>query len=163
MARLQEEIADGEDDAYLTATIHEIMRRRPVLINAEPRLVKKPVKIGGIEYPPGAVLILSAHLVHHDPVIYPDPFAFRPERFMESEGGQAPGTYTWLPFGGGRRRCLGASFAMLEMKIVLRAVHRGEPVGSGRRPARAAAQTLHHNQSFAWVRSHIAGTPERGG
>ena len=106
--RLYEEISDGEDDAYLTATIHEIMRRRPVLINAEPRLVKKPVRIGGVEYPPGAVLIVSAHLVHHDPAIYPEPFAFRPERFLESEGGQAPGTYTWLPFGGGRRRCLGS-------------------------------------------------------
>jgi cytochrome P450 len=120
--RLTEELDRGEDDAYLTATIHEIMRRRPVLINAEPRLVKQPIRIGGVDYPPGAVLIANAFLVHHDPDIYPDPFAFRPERFLESAGGQTPGTYTWLPFGGGRRRCLGASFAMLEMKIVLRAV-----------------------------------------
>jgi cytochrome P450 len=124
--RLTDELAGSEDDAYLTATIHEIMRRRPVLINAEPRLVEKPVRIGGVDYPPGAVLIANAFLVHHDPEIYPDPFAFRPERFLESAGGQgggrAPQTYTWLPFGGGRRRCLGASFAMLEMKIVLRAV-----------------------------------------
>jgi cytochrome P450 len=112
-----EEIDTGsEDDAYLTATIHEIMRLRPVLPNAEPRLVKQPVEIGGIVYPPGAVLIANAHLVHRDPAIYPEPLAFRPERFLE----QPPGTYTWLPFGGGRRRCLGASFAMLEMKIVLR-------------------------------------------
>ena len=60
----------------------------------------------------------NIYLVHHDPEIYPDPYAFRPERFLESE----PGTYTWIPFGGGRRRCLGASFATLEMDIVLRAV-----------------------------------------
>ena len=143
VGRLQQEIADGEDDAYLTATIHEIMRRRPVLINAEPRLVKKPVTIGGVEYPPGAVLIVSAHLVHHDPTIYPEPFAFRPERFLESEGGQAPGTYTWLPFGGGRRRCLGASFAMLEMKIVLRAVLEANTLSAvGERPERARRRSI---------------------
>jgi len=68
--------------------------------------------------------------VHHDPDIYPDPYAFRPERFLENQ----PGTYTWIPFGGGRRRCLGASFAMLEMKILLRAILREreiEPVGAG--------------------------------
>ncbi len=141
--RLYTEISEGEDDAYLTATIHEIMRRRPVLINAEPRLVKKPVTIGGVDYPPGAVLILSAHLVHHDPTIYPEPFAFRPERFLESEGGQAPGTYTWLPFGGGRRRCLGASFAMLEMKIVLRAVlSANRLVAVSERPERARRRSI---------------------
>ncbi len=114
---LHAELDDGSDDAYLTATINEILRRRPVLPNAEPRLVKQPIEIGGIEYQPGVVLIASAYLVHHDPTIYPDPYAFRPERFL----GQTPGTYTWIPFGGGRRRCLGASFALLEMKLVLRA------------------------------------------
>jgi cytochrome P450 len=114
--RLQEELDDGSDDAYLTATINEILRRRPVVPNAEPRLVKQPVQIGDIEYQPGVVLFASAYLVHHDAAIYPDPYAFRPERFLD----QTPGTYTWIPFGGGRRRCLGASFALLEMKIVLR-------------------------------------------
>ena len=114
--RLHEELDDGSDDAYLTATINEILRRRPVVPNAEPRLVKQPVQIGDIEYQPGVVLFASAYLVHHDAAIYPDPYAFRPERFLD----QTPGTYTWIPFGGGRRRCLGASFALLEMKIVLR-------------------------------------------
>jgi hypothetical protein len=116
--RLIAELDAGEDEAYLTATINEVMRRRPVLPNAEPRLVKQPVEIGGVVYPPGVVLIVNAQLVHHDPEIYPDPYAFRPERFLD----RAPGTYTWLPFGGGRRRCIGASFALLEMKVVLRAV-----------------------------------------
>ena len=109
---------DTDDDAYLTATIHETLRRRPVIPNAAPRLAKEPVEIGGFRYPEGVVLIPNAYLIHHDPDIYPDPYAFRPERFL----GESPGTYTWIPFGGGRRRCLGASFAMLEMKIVLRAV-----------------------------------------
>jgi cytochrome P450 len=116
--RLHDELGEGSDDAYLTATINEILRRRPVVPNAEPRLVKQPVEIGGVEYAPGVVLFASAYLLHHDPAIYPDPYAFTPERFLE----EPPGTYTWIPFGGGRRRCLGASFALLEMKLVLRAV-----------------------------------------
>ncbi len=143
--RLAGEFESDGDDAYLTATIQEIMRRKPVLMNAEPRLVKKRVEIGGVSYPPGVVLILSAFLVHHDPDVYPDPYSFRPERFMEPEGGQAPGTYTWLPFGGGRRRCLGASFAMLEMKIVLRAVIERNvlfPVGDRPETARRRSITI---------------------
>jgi cytochrome P450 len=115
--RLREQLDDPED-AYLTATVQEILRHRPVLPHAEPRLTMRPVEIGGFRYPPGVMLVAYAHLVHHDPAIYPEPQAFRPERFLE----QAPGTYTWLPFGGGRRRCLGASFALLEMKLAIRAV-----------------------------------------
>jgi cytochrome P450 len=78
----------------------------------------RPIEVGGWRYPPGACLVANTYLVHHDPEIYPDPYAFRPERFLD----ETPGTYTWIPFGGGRRRCLGASFALLEMKIVLPAV-----------------------------------------
>jgi cytochrome P450 len=115
--RLHDEL-DSDDDAYLDATINEILRHRPVLPNAEPRLVKQPIEIGPVTYQPGVVLLASAYLVHHDPAIYSEPYAFRPERFLE----QPPGTYTWIPFGGGRRRCLGASFALLEMRLVLRAL-----------------------------------------
>jgi cytochrome P450 len=124
LARLYDELGmDGDsDEAYMTATIQEILRHRPVLPHPEPRLTMRPVEIGGFPYPPGVVLVAYSHLVHHDPAIYPEPHAFRPERFIEREGGQAPGTYTWIPFGGGRRRCLGASFALLEMKLVVRAV-----------------------------------------
>jgi cytochrome P450 len=118
LGRLVEEIEGGEEDAYLTATIQETLRRRPVLPNVEPRLVKQPITVGGWDYEPGACLVPNAYLVHHDPEVYDDPYAFRPERFLESP----PGTYTWIPFGGGRRRCIGASFAMLEMKVVLRSV-----------------------------------------
>jgi cytochrome P450 len=117
MRRLMAEIDEGGED-YLEATIQETMRRRPVIPNAAPRLVKQPIEVGGWSYPTGVCLVPNAYLVHHDPEIYPEPYAFRPERFLETE----PGTYTWIPFGGGRRRCLGASFAMLEMRLILRAV-----------------------------------------
>ena len=115
---LHRELDAGSGDAYLNATINESMRRRPVLPNAEPRLTKQEVRIGDWTYPEGVVLGANAYLVHHDPLIYPDPYAFRPERFLDNP----PGTYTFIPFGGGRRRCLGASFAQLEMRVVLREV-----------------------------------------
>src|SRR3954452_3784977 len=117
-ARIVDEMRADDGDGYLTATIQEVLRRRPVLPNSAPRLAVKPIEVGGWEYPAGVALVPSAYLIHHDPEIYADPYEFRPERFLDS----SPGTYTWIPFGGGRRRCLGASFAMLEMKIVLRAV-----------------------------------------
>jgi cytochrome P450 len=107
-----------DDDAYVTATIQEALRRRPVLPNSAPRLVKQPIEVGGWAYAEGVCLVPNAYLVHHDADIYPEPYAFRPERFLDA----APGTYTWIPFGGGRRRCVGASFAMLEMRIVIRSV-----------------------------------------
>jgi cytochrome P450 len=115
--RLAEDAESGED-AYVTATIQETLRRRPVLPNVAPRLVKKPITLGGWDYPTDVLLVGNAYLVHHDPELYPDPYEFRPERFLD----ESPGTYTWIPFGGGRRRCLGASFAQLEMKLVLKAV-----------------------------------------
>ena len=117
-ARLVAELGAGTGDTYLSATITEILRLRPVLPNAEPRLTMREVTIGGFSYPPGVVLLAAAYLVHHDPELYDDPYAMRPERFLD----EPPGTYTWIPFGGGRRRCLGASFAIQEMKIVLAAV-----------------------------------------
>ena len=127
VARLAAETDAGEGEEYLTATVNEILRRRPVLPNAEPRLTKREVTIGGFTYPPGVALLASAYLVHHDPSIYPEPYAFRPERFL----GTTPGTYTWIPFGGGRRRCLGASFAVQEMKVVLREVARRFTIAPG--------------------------------
>lgn len=150
-ARLTAEIDGGESEEYLTATVNEVLRLRPVLPNAEPRLTKKPIKIGDFTYPAGVALLASAMLVHHDPDIYPEPFEFRPERFV----GRQPGTYTWLPFGGGRRRCLGASFALLEMKIVLRAVFEHcqlEPVG-GRETTRRRSITFSPSRG-ATVRLH---------
>jgi cytochrome P450 len=120
--------SDLDDDAYLTATVQEVLRRRPVLPLSAPRLVVQPIEIGGVRYEPGVCVVPNAYLVHHDATIYPEPYAFRPERFLE----QSPGTYTWIPFGGGRRRCLGAAFATAEMKVVLRAVlERARPRAAG--------------------------------
>ncbi len=135
LGRLVDEIDADDGDEYLTATIRETLRRRPVLPNNAPRLVAQPIEVGGWHYEPGVCLVPNAYLVHHDPDVYPDPYAFRPERFLD----QKPGTYSWIPFGGGRRRCLGASFATLEMQIVLRAVlgaYDLRPVAQRAEPAR---------------------------
>jgi cytochrome P450 len=157
LSRLVEEI-DAGGDVYLVATIQETLRRRPVLPNVEPRLVKQPIEVGGWSYPPGVCLIPNAYLVHHDPEIYAAPYEFRPERFLD----EPPGTYTWIPFGGGRRRCIGASFAMLEMEIVIRAVLAAcelRPAGGGTeaprrrnitiRPGRGGLAVLHERRSAA--------------
>jgi cytochrome P450 len=119
-ARLTAEIEAGAGDAYLTATINESLRLRPVLPQVEPRYLRKPATVGGFDYPRGVALIPAPYMLHHDPEIYPEPFAFKPERFLDN----SPGTYTWIPFGGGRRRCLGAAFAIQEMKIVVSEVMR---------------------------------------
>jgi cytochrome P450 len=110
--------AVADDTAYLEATVKEILRRRPVLPIAQPRRIKQPVEIGGHTYEPGPALIGCIYLVHHDARLYPEPYAFRPERFLDG----TPGKFSWIPFGGGVRRCLGASFAQLEMRIALKAI-----------------------------------------
>ncbi|MBS1860248.1 MAG: cytochrome P450 [Actinobacteria bacterium] len=114
LARLREEVEAGED-AYLTATIQETLRLRPV-ISIVIRRLTEAIELGGYDLPAGVAVVPSIHLVHRDPAIYPEPERFRPERFLEAP----PGTYTWIPFGGGVRRCLGAAFAQQEMAIVLR-------------------------------------------
>lgn len=113
---LSDALDRGEGEELLKATIQEIMRIRPVLPNAEPRVVNKPFRTSAWQYPVGATLYPSTYLLHHDPEMYPDPYTFRPQRFIE----KPPSTYTWLPFGAGRRRCIGASFAMVEMQSLLR-------------------------------------------
>jgi cytochrome P450 len=115
LAELRREVDSEDGGPYLNATVTEGLRSRPVLLNAMPRYVAKPVTIGGWDYEPGTSLVVNVYLIHHDPEIYPDPYTFRPERFLDEK----PGTYTWIPFGGGRRRCLGSSFALLEMKVVI--------------------------------------------
>jgi cytochrome P450 family 135 len=114
LARLREEQADGGSD-YLDAVIKETLRLRPVVPGVIRRL-QRPLTIGGMDLPAGVHIAPSIYLIHRRPDVYPDPEAFRPERFL---GDDVPGTYEWLPFGGGIRRCLGASFALYEMRTVL--------------------------------------------
>lgn len=118
--RLREVARSGEDpDGYLEATIHEGMRSRPV-IPIIGRRVTVPWRLGEYRLPPESSVLMSILLLHHREDVYPDPFAFRPERFV----GRKPGTYTWIPFGGGIRRCLGAALAMAEQRVVLEAISR---------------------------------------
>jgi cytochrome P450 family 135 len=114
LERLRDEVGNGSGE-YLTATIQETLRLRPVIAIVIRRLTE-PVEIGGYELPAGVSVTPCVYLVHRNPEIYPEPMRFRPERFLENP----PGTYTWIPFGGGVRRCLGASFAQFEMAVVLR-------------------------------------------
>jgi cytochrome P450 len=117
LARLQEEIAAGERDDYLDAVIKETLRIRPVV----PGVVRKltaPVTLGGYDFPAGVRVAPNIYLTHRRPDVYPEPERFRPERFIENP----PDTYSWIPFGGGVRRCLGAAFATYEMKVVIPAI-----------------------------------------
>jgi cytochrome P450 family 135 len=107
----------GGDDEYMDAVIKETLRLRPVAPIVIRKLIE-PMEVGGRLLPAGVAVVPCIHLIHRRPDLYPDPLAFRPERFLE----RAAGTYTWIPFGGGVRRCIGAAFAMFEMKQVLRAI-----------------------------------------
>jgi len=118
-ARLREEVRSGGGEDYVEATIHEAMRSRPV-IPIVGRRVRVPWRLGPWRLPAGAPVLVSVLLLHHRADLYPRPGEFRPERFLDVK----PGTYTWIPFGGGIRRCLGATLAMAEQRVVLRAVAR---------------------------------------
>jgi cytochrome P450 len=104
---------------YVEAAINEGMRVRPV-IPMIVRMVKRPWRFGEFVVAADTATSVSILGLHHRSDIYPDPNTFRPERFLDRK----PGTYTWLPFGGGIRRCLGASLAMAEQRLVLEAIAR---------------------------------------
>jgi cytochrome P450 len=117
-SRLAEEIRCSTTDDYLTATVHETLRHRPVFLFAIPRKVIAPIEIGGWTYRPPVHLAACTYLMHHNPELYPEPHCFKPERFL----GRSPQPRTWLPWGGGRKHCLGRHFAMLEVRTILRHV-----------------------------------------
>jgi cytochrome P450 len=108
---------EGED-SYLDAVVQETLRIRPV-IPAVLRQLRAPVELGGWRLPAGVTVMPAIVLLHADPALFPEPARFRPERFLDDGQGS---TYTWIPFGGGRRRCLGAAFASFEMRVALRTI-----------------------------------------
>ena len=116
---LKARLADG-DESYLDAVVKESLRMRPVIPGVG-RVVQgdEPFELAGYDIPPGIEINPSIAGVHRSAASYPHPREFRPERFL---GEDPPDTYTWIPFGGGVRRCLGASFALMEMRIVVRRV-----------------------------------------
>jgi cytochrome P450 family 135 len=130
LERLREETLAGEE-SYMTATIQETLRLRPV-ISIVIRRLTEPVELGGYSLPAGVAAVPSIHLIHRNPEIYHEPERFLPERFLDNP----PGTYTWIPFGGGIRRCLGAAFAQFEMAVVLRELVKRREI----RPANPASE-----------------------
>jgi len=135
------------DDEYLDAVIKETLRLRPV-VPAVVRRLQAPMTFGPWELPAGVHIAPSIYLMHRRPDIYPRPLDFRPERFLADP----PGTYEWIPFGGGVRRCLGASFALFEMKVVLGKVL--DTVRLRQTPRRTAESVTRRAITFA---------PSRGG
>ncbi|MDE3070647.1 MAG: cytochrome P450 [Acidobacteriota bacterium] len=112
--RLSTEIEEG-GNALREAAIREVQRMRPVIAFAG-RSVRRPFELGGYRLPVGTRILLAACLTHYDPDLFPHPDRFDPDRFVNA----TPDTYSWIPFGGGIRRCIGASFAQMEMDVVLR-------------------------------------------
>lgn len=160
LQRTEQAAADG-DDGWLDAVCKESLRVRPVLFEFGRKLTT-PVELAGHRIPAGHILAPSINLVHHSSRHYPDPDEFRPQRFLD----QRPDPAIWLPFGGGVRRCLGATFAQVEMRTVLREVLRrvelvpttapGEPVRPRHVtmvPRRGAMVTVRRRRAVA---NHVA-------
>jgi cytochrome P450 len=146
LARHPGALARCRDDAYLDATVKEVLRVRPVL-SITSRRVLQPWQVGGYTLPAGVYVSPCLYLAHRRPELWPDPTSFRPERFLDG----APEPYSWVPFGGGTRRCLGAAFATLELREVLRAV----AARFSLRPDRAAGERMR--------RRSVTLAPARGG
>jgi cytochrome P450 len=137
-ARAVAEARDGEG-VYIEAVVREALRLRPPFPLVG-RTALEPYEIAGVEVPPGTIVGPCIYLAHRRAQAFDEPDAFRPERFLDHR----PETYSWLPFGGGVRRCVGASFATLEMEVVLRAaLARVEPL-----PARAGRPERTQRRAF---------------
>jgi cytochrome P450 family 135 len=139
LERLISELEQG-NERYLNAVVKETLRRRPVIPIAA-RKALAPIELLGYQIPAKSVLMVAIYLIHGDPELHPEPKEFRPERFLDGdpEGG------TWMPFGGGVRRCLGAALAQYEMAVVLRTVleeAKLRPVGDADEPVARRRFTL---------------------
>jgi cytochrome P450 len=133
LERLRASLAAG-DTAYLEAVVKESLRVKPVIAGVGRKVREEPFELGGYEIPVGIEINPSIAAIHRRDDRYERPKEFRPERFLDDG---APDTYTWLPFGGGTRRCIGASFALFEMNVVVRRViERTDLTPADRRPDR---------------------------
>ncbi len=114
MTKLRDSLAAGEED-YLGATVKEVLRARPVLVDVGRKLTA-PATVGGYELPEGSFVLAAIAALHYREDAFPEPYEFRPERFLDAK----VDNYAWIPFGGGVRRCIGAAFAEYEMRTILR-------------------------------------------
>jgi cytochrome P450 family 135 len=145
-----------DDDEYLDAVVKETLRVRPVVVDVA-RQLQRDIELGGWRLPAGTLVLPAIAAVHMRPDLYPSPHEFRPERFLDGgaalqgdPSGAPPRGYAWIPFGGGVRRCIGASFAQVEMRVVLREVLRRVRLRAAtRRPERAQVR-------------HVTVVPARG-
>jgi cytochrome P450 len=136
---------DGGEDAYVRAVVSESLRLRPVVALAGRRLHAE-LRVDGHVLPPGTDVTPAIWLAHTRADRYPEPYAFRPERFLDN----APSTYAWVPFGGGVRRCLGAAFAEMEMRVALTEILRRRSL----RPAEPGAERI--------ARRNVTFSPRQG-
>ena len=163
LARLITEVDEDDGDEYLRAVISESLRIRPVVPLAGRRIASE-LRADGFVLPPGTDVTPAIWLTHTRSDLYPEPLAFRPERFLD----EPPSTYGWIPFGGGVRRCLGAAFAEMEMRVVLRCVLRTRTLraasADAERPTRrnVTLSPRHGTRIIIAPRSRIAArTPTR--
>jgi cytochrome P450 len=132
---------DAGDEAYVRATVTESLRLRPVVPIAGRRLSSE-VRVDGHALPAGTDVTPAIWLTHTRPDVYPEPYAFRPERFLDG----APATYAWIPFGGGVRRCIGAAFAEMEMRVALKEIVSRRAL---RATSQAAERVARRNVTFS--------------
>jgi cytochrome P450 len=145
LARLRDSLAAGEED-YLNATVKEVLRSRPVIVDVARKLTA-PAAIGGYELPAGTFVLPAIAALHQREDVFPAPAEFRPERFLEAKADN----YAWIPFGGGVRRCIGAAFAEYEMRTILREfVERADLRATSPKPERVRVR-------------HITLAPAKGG
>lgn len=133
---LRKAVAGGDED-HVDAVAKETLRLRPVIPIVARRLTDE-MELGGFALPRGSIVSPCIYLTHRRPDLYPEPEAFRPERFLE----RPPATYGWLPFGGGVRRCIGASFAQYEMRVVLGSILERCEIGPAGPPQRIGRRSI---------------------
>ena len=157
LSRLVAEIDAGEDGdgTYMTAVIAETLRVRPV-VPVVVRMLTRELDVGGYRLPAGTRVTPSIYLTNRNARVYDEPHAFRPERFEHD----APETFAWIPFGGGIRRCIGASFAQLEMKLMLRTML--AELSPARAPERGLLGRLRGSRGELIRRRAITLVPSRG-